>query len=151
MGFKTITIFYQENTPMLKITYISKMHLIQGNTYSFPTSIRTMDGRFTFWGDKVGRHLVKQWKKDRLSRELELGAMVPETYYYWGGGARLMVSAVCRKTCIFFIQDKILLGGMPPIRIIGGQLPPPLPPPPPLPAPPTMVVLHMFWDISNDK
>ena len=28
-----------------------------------------------------------------------------------GGGARLMVSAVCGKTSIFFIQDKILLGG----------------------------------------
>ena len=27
------------------------------------------------------------------------------------GGARLMVSAACGKTCIFFIQDKILLGG----------------------------------------
>ena len=35
-----------------------------------------------------------------------------------------MVSAVCGETCLFFIQDKILLGGG------GGR-----PPAPPLPAP----------------
>ena len=36
-----------------------------------------------------------------------------------------MVSAVYGKTFIFFIQDKILLGGMPPSRLLGGGRPPP--------------------------
>ena len=39
------------------------------------------------------------------------------------GVATLMVSTVCGKTCIFFFQDEILLGGDAPIQIIGA--PPP--------------------------
>ena len=48
-----------------------------------------------------------------------------------GGGARLMVSAVGGGggTCIFFIQDKILLGGCPHPDYWGGACPPPLPAP----------------------
>ena len=53
-----------------------------------------------------------------------------------GGGGRLMVSAVCGKTCIFFIQDKILFGERdPPSRLFGGGGGGCPLPPPPLPAP----------------
>ena len=72
-------------------------------------------------------------------------ARAPAAYRYMiiGGGARLMVSAVCGKTCIFFIQDKLLGGGaIPPSRLLEGQSPP---------APPTAGAYGLYAAPPNKK